>query len=250
MIRFRLIILFLLFAKSVLGDTPFELTRRKEMLLLGSAALFASTGALIYRQDAPQNLLYIKENIFPLDRFAAGTYRPGIARVSDVTFGLCLMMPLINLSHTHDVPISTQGIMLTEAMIGTTGLVLLAKGMTERPRPFVYSADLPPEERRNRSAYRSFFSAHAALSFCSVCFAASVFQQSNPDSKWITPIWCAGLSAASLTSVLRVMAGKHFPTDVFAGAVVGSVIGWGIPKLHENTQKSASYRVALAIPIQ
>jgi len=29
-----------------------------------------------------------------------------------------------------------------------------------------------------------------------------------------------------------VFAGKHFPTDVLAGAVLGSGIGWLVPTIH------------------
>jgi len=33
-------------------------------------------------------------------------------------------------------------------------------------------------------------------------------------------------------SVLRVAAGKHFPTDVLGGAALGTGIGWLVAKVH------------------
>ena len=33
-------------------------------------------------------------------------------------------------------------------------------------------------------------------------------------------------------AALRVAAGKHFPTDVVAGAALGSAVGWLVPTIH------------------
>ena len=37
---------------------------------------------------------------------------------------------------------------------------------------------------------------------------------------------------AAAVGTLRVAAGRHFPTDVLAGAALGSLIGWLIPTVH------------------
>jgi membrane-associated phospholipid phosphatase len=38
--------------------------------------------------------------------------------------------------------------------------------------------------------------------------------------------------AALATGVLRVEAGKHFPTDVMGGAALGSALGWLAATIH------------------
>lgn len=38
--------------------------------------------------------------------------------------------------------------------------------------------------------------------------------------------------------MLRYEAGKHYPTDLIVGAAFGSLVGWGIPKLHEVKNRS------------
>ena len=42
------------------------------------------------------------------------------------------------------------------------------------------------------------------------------------------------------TGLFRYKGMKHFPTDVLAGAAVGSFTGWLIPRLHDNKSKRFS----------
>ena len=36
---------------------------------------------------------------------------------------------------------------------------------------------------------------------------------------------------------LITLAGNHFPTDIIAGAIVGSVVGFLIPLIHESNEE-------------
>ena len=51
-------------------------------------------------------------------------------------------------------------------------------------------------------------------------------------------IWVGSLGLATATAVLRYEGGLHYPTDLLAGAAFGSLVGWGIPKLHEVKNRS------------
>lgn len=54
-------------------------------------------------------------------------------------------------------------------------------------------------------------------------------------------VWGAGLATASSVAILRVAAGKHYPSDVVMGAAMGSFIGWLVPMLHrEREQKQTA----------
>jgi hypothetical protein len=81
--------------------------------------------------------------------------------------------------------------------------------------------------------YRSFFSGHSAFSFT----AAGLICFEHMDLKLLGGPWdalsCAGAyGVAATTATFRVTGAEHYPTDVITGALVGSLVGWGIPALH------------------
>ena len=61
-----------------------------------------------------------------------------------------------------------------------------------------------------------------------------VYDDYYPDSKWGPWIKVGTFSYAAFVSYLRYASGWHYPTDIIAGALVGSTIGWLIPYLHKN----------------
>lgn len=135
----------------------------------------------------------------------------------------------------------TLGVMGSEAFFLTYGLTKLSKGLRQRSRPFLYNPNAPQHEKRTKNGRQSFFSGHTALSAASCRFAVEVFTAMHPDSKW-SP-WLRGSSFVLPATVgfLRYRTGKHFPTDVFTGWAVGSLIGWLVPRLHRiNKQKNTT----------
>jgi membrane-associated phospholipid phosphatase len=122
-----------------------------------------------------------------------------------------------------------------EALLLNNGLLQLLKGVTNRTRPFVYNddPDIPDELRLEVSARRSFPSSHTANTFASAVFFSSVYAKLHPTSSARPWIWAGSLTLAATTGYLRYQAGKHYPSDIIGGAIIGSLIGWGVPKLHE-----------------
>ena len=78
---------------------------------------------------------------------------------------------------------------------------------------------------------RSFPSGHSSFAFTAASAAASILHRRGVlhSHKLETTLLFA---AAATTSVLRVSAHRHFPTDVVAGAILGSAVGWLVPQLH------------------
>jgi membrane-associated phospholipid phosphatase len=51
-------------------------------------------------------------------------------------------------------------------------------------------------------------------------------------------VYGAVIAGGGTTGLLRVLAGKHFPTDVIVGAVAGSAVGLTVPFLHRRREVS------------
>lgn len=134
--------------------------------------------------------------------------------------------------------IKTVGVMFIETMLLANGIERSIKGVTQRTRPFVYNPSAPPDEKLTRDARQSFFSGHATNAFATAVFTSEVFRHYFPHSKLKPVIWVGSLGLATATAVLRFEGGLHYPSDLLAGAAFGSLVGWGIPKLHEVKNKS------------
>lgn len=200
---------------------------------------FGAVGEHCRQSVAPLDLDELnKDDIFFLDRFAADLYSEGLDRASDVIGAACAAMPilsgLIDFEGNDRVRHWTDFTMIMESLLLVQGLGGISKGLTHRARPFAYSPDVPLNKRQGKDAARSFFSLQTALAFNGVVMAALLYEARHPDSSFKRSLWLIGLSGATLTGVLRVAAGYHYPTDVLAGAVVGSAIGMIIPALHYN----------------
>ncbi|RYU83287.1 phosphatase PAP2 family protein [Hymenobacter persicinus] len=73
-----------------------------------------------------------------------------------------------------------------------------------------------------------FMSSHAANSFAMTVFLWQVLPRRFWLAKWLTLIW------ACLLSYSRIYLGAHYPTDVLAGALLGSLMAWGCAKLYRR----------------
>jgi membrane-associated phospholipid phosphatase len=93
------------------------------------------------------------------------------------------------------------------------------------------------------SHYRSFFSGHAAFSFTSaalICLNHIEFELLGKP--WDT-ISCAGAyGVAATTASFRVVSDMHYASDILTGALVGSLVGWGVPYLHSRRPDAATFK--------
>jgi len=126
--------------------------------------------------------------------------------------------------------------MYFQTLILSEALPLVLKGITRRTRPFAYNEDAPIEDKQTPNARRSFFSGHTSVAFAMAVFLSTVYSDYHPNSDWKPFVWGVSLLAASTVGYLRYAAGKHFPTDIITGAVVGSALGYFIPFIHRNNE--------------
>jgi membrane-associated phospholipid phosphatase len=134
--------------------------------------------------------------------------------------------------------------MTTEMTLFTMGATYITKALVGRKRPYLYNTDMSVDERFGRaassdnSASMSFFSGHTSAAFALATFSSTLFMDIHGKSIWSKVWWGTSLSLAAMTGVARVKAGVHYPTDVIAGAIVGSAIGYLVPRLHRRSADS------------
>jgi membrane-associated phospholipid phosphatase len=103
------------------------------------------------------------------------------------------------------------------------------KVVVRRKRPVLYTAGATAAAG-DPNSQRSFPSGHASVAFAAATtYLMMARRERLPHRTRNAALLYAG---ALGVSALRVSAGKHFPTDVLGGAVLGTGIGWLVAKVH------------------
>lgn len=195
-----------------------------------------------------------------LDRTAIGNADHAAKIVSDVGYATLAAAPLLLdlgdalLQRSRDASPARprhlrawgkDAVVLLEVLAVDSALTNLVKFAVRRPRPYSYDPETAVGDPLAEESRLSFFSGHTSAAFAMATAYAYLFQVRHPRSRWVAPVYVIGLGLASVTGVARVAAGKHFWTDVLAGAVAGASIGVLIPALHRSRLPGAP-RLSLA----
>jgi membrane-associated phospholipid phosphatase len=136
------------------------------------------------------------------------------------------------------------GYKLTEYFTG------LAKGLVNRFRPFTYRTteeidNLSGEAKEkfledivDYDVVNSFFSGDTSLTAYGFVFFAFAYQVFYKESKYKKVVWAVSVICIILVCYYRAMSGKHFPSDVIIGALVGSLIAFSNIKIHNPKSKT------------
>ena len=171
------------------------------------------------------------------DRRVIPNHSSGAKRASDV---LVVSLPLQALwlvigdgLHLGAEDAVADTLILTEVLAVSNALNQLVKSAVERPRPYMYREDDGSGLRKdNADDYRSFYSMHTNTVFAVLTGTAVIFSLRYPSHPFKWFLWTAALAGGATVAALRVLAGKHFFTDVITGAVTGIASGIAIPASH------------------
>jgi membrane-associated phospholipid phosphatase len=180
----------------------------------------------------------------PLDRRVLDNYNEGAKITSDILLYGAVAVPAV--VDFADVLIHRRAIgrwgrsyakdfaVLAEVATVNFALTNVVKFAVLRPRPYTYGLDGSDRDPTEGDAQLSFYSGHTSTAFAMATAYSYLFQARHPHSKWRAPVWILSYGLASTTGVMRVVAGKHFWSDVIVGAVAGSAIGLAIPAIHRR----------------
>jgi membrane-associated phospholipid phosphatase len=137
-----------------------------------------------------------------------------------------------------------------ETMLTATLAAVSLQHLTARERPFVQECATNPNlsDCATGSKYQSFPSGHTTLVFTAValeCFHHGYLDTAHTG--WGAAACPVTVTIATMTAVLRVMADRHWATDVLAGALLGGSIGLAIPLIHIAVAKGQSPTVVTPI---
>lgn len=110
--------------------------------------------------------------------------------------------------------------------------------VAQRPRPFVYQD--PANLGQNSANYTSFYSGHTSFVAAITTYWVLTFLSRD------VPFWMLLTSILSsqalivITAMGRVLSGRHFASDVIAGAVAGALVGLGVTWIHRMRRRRDS----------
>jgi membrane-associated phospholipid phosphatase len=171
------------------------------------------------------------ERLPAFDRVTAGRYDQHAGVVSDVAILLTLAGGALTAGLDGglvDVLVAVEAVLVSSAI--TVPMTMAVR----RPRPFVYGEKASIDERNAGGAALSFPSGHTANAFAAAVAVFHGVHARHPDSSLPWLVLGVGLALSTTVAFGRVIGGEHFPSDVVAGAAIGSAIGWLVPELHRR----------------
>ena len=194
---------------------------------------------------------YIKRHGAPCDSTTINRFDRGAVRWHNRALGpLSYLMEVAAIVTPAIVTIRDRGFrrelaedlwVYTETFAVSSALNMTIKTLVQRPIPLLYGRVLPDLEKR-ASSYRSFYSGHAAQLANALIANAVMSRLRGKKRAWPWALAAIGTAAVSLA---RVGCGRHFYSDVAAGALAGGVVGSLVPLLHpakRSVDESTGYR--------
>lgn len=131
-------------------------------------------------------------------------------------------------------------LIVTESAVVAGVLNQIVKYAFVRERPFVHYLPRAPNAVRALTASPSddnlsFYSGHTTLAFTVATASGTV--ATLRGYRLAPVIWGTGLTLATTVGYLRIAADKHYASDVVTAAIIGSIIGVGVPLVFHSRKE-------------
>ena len=222
------------------NSSPYSLSKNLELTIASiSGSLLIGSVLIDYSPMTAGNISKLNpENISSYDSKAINNWDLNSIRMSDLLLYSSIAVPgLLLIDEKVRDDYYNFSLLWAESIFLTLGITNLTKVLVQRPRPYLYGDKASPEYKQKEDNRKSFFSGHASISAASYFLLASMYDDYNPDSKLSPYLWAGSCLAPALTAYYRYDAGKHFPSDLVAGYLVGSAVGVLVPRWHTKNSK-------------
>lgn len=179
----------------------------------------------------PINVLPPRLYFGALDQLSHEDFSASAAAASDTLLVLGIAAPAV-LELGRADPDTDRRLLAYAGGVAASGLVAgAAKLIWRRPRPYNFHPSESVREfarRAGTDARVSFPSGHTALTFAAAACGGWIYASGTDDTAHRAGVWFGASTIAGATAVLRMRAGRHYPSDVTMGAMLG-IAGVAVP---------------------
>jgi membrane-associated phospholipid phosphatase len=232
------------------GDGPYDVRWAIDLPLVAAGVALWVLPVVVLDEVVDPSCSCRRDRVSGLDSFALDRHSSFAKTASDILVTSLAIAPLgLDALDVYRSEASWRGFagdvaVMSEALVVSGALNGVLKLSVRRPRPLLYDAPPGSPARADPDNYISFYSAHTSTSFAVTLAYATTFALRHPDSPARFWFYGGAVVLSGTVGLLRVLAGKHFPTDVLAGAAVGTAVGMVIPRLHLRS------REVMALPVE
>jgi membrane-associated phospholipid phosphatase len=221
-------------------ERPYRVDWTVDLAVLGAGVALWSLPPLVERAVIVPSCPCPTRDVDGLDRGTIRAARKGPATASNVLAAAMMALPVgldaldVGLGGGAWAGLAEDLVVMAQAVSLNGALGQVVKLAVRRPRPYVYQLSAGAPGLSDPESYVSFYSAHTSGAFAAGLAYATTFALRHPDSEWRWLVYGGAAVLGGTMGVLRVAAGQHFPSDVIAGAAVGTAFGLVVPRLHRR----------------
>jgi membrane-associated phospholipid phosphatase len=231
------------FSQDQRAETPYELRMKTDLPIFGAAGGAALVSVFVASKVNKTCPCYAS-NVNRFDRSTTTRDSDTLDRISTGAVIAALAWPSAAMFFDASSPRDAlpDALITGQAVLVNVALNQTIKFAVHRPRPLLYGlpkdeALLTPKQKEvlgKDDNYFSFYSQHTSVVFAAGISYARTFALRHPHSRYRWLVYTAAAGGGATVGSLRVLSGRHFPTDVLMGAAAGTSIGFLIPQLHRK----------------
>ena len=240
----RFLILIAIVSSSVADqgkdNSPYSFSRGLDMKIAGlSGSLLLGSMLMSYKSMDLNDISSLDPNdISNFDSKAIDNWNLNSMKMSDLLLFSSIAAPgLLMLDKKIRNDYRSFSLIWAESIFLALGITNFTKVLVGRPRPYLYGDKASNDYKLKKYNKKSFFSGHTSITAVSWFVMASMYEDYQPESTISSYLWASAFLVPAYTAYCRYDAGKHFPSDLIAGYLVGGAVGVLVPKWHTKSSK-------------